>query len=65
MRSKKSPEPEWQERLDYPCGLGIGGSYNWNNDTYSIYGEASVNTSLANFADSYTLNGTAGVRVKW
>lgn len=46
-------------------GIGLGGSYNWNDDKYSLYGEASVNTSLENFADSYDLKGTAGLRVSW
>ena len=46
-------------------GIGVGGSYNWNDDKYSLYGEASLNTSLANFADSYELKGTAGFRLKW
>jgi fibronectin-binding autotransporter adhesin len=47
------------------AGIGTGGSYNWNNDKYSIYSEVSVNTSLSNFADSYSLNGTAGFKVKF
>ncbi|WP_343315885.1 autotransporter outer membrane beta-barrel domain-containing protein [Brucella sp. BE17] len=46
-------------------GLGIGGSYNWNDDKYSIYGEGVVNTSLNNFGDSYSVKGQAGFRVKW
>ncbi|MCX5577036.1 autotransporter outer membrane beta-barrel domain-containing protein [Kaistia terrae] len=46
-------------------GVGLGGSYDWNDDKYSIYGEGSVNTSLQNVADSYDLKGTAGFRVKW
>jgi outer membrane autotransporter protein len=46
-------------------GIGVGGSYNWNDDKYSVYGEVSANTSLARFADSYSLNGTLGIRVKW
>jgi outer membrane autotransporter protein len=46
-------------------GVGIGGSYNWNDDKYSIYSEVSVNTSLSNFTDSYSFNGTAGFKVKW
>lgn len=46
-------------------GIGIGGSYNWADDKYSIYGEVSTNTSLKNFADSYTLGGTVGFRMKW
>ena len=46
-------------------GLGVGGSYNWNNDQYSIYGEGLVNTSLSNLGDSYSLKGQIGFRVKW
>ncbi len=46
-------------------GIGLGGSYNWNDDKYSIYGEGLVNTSLNNFADSYSLKGNIGFRVKW
>ncbi len=46
-------------------GIGIGGSYNWNDDKYSVYGEVSANTSLESFGDSYAFNGTAGFRVKW
>ncbi|HWD13458.1 autotransporter outer membrane beta-barrel domain-containing protein [Pseudochrobactrum sp. sp1633] len=46
-------------------GIGLGGSYNWDNDKYSIYGEGAVNTSLNNFGDSYAYKGTIGLRVKW
>ncbi len=46
-------------------GLGLGGSYNWADDKYSIYGEGSINTGLAHFADSYSLVGTVGLRVKF
>ncbi|MDC9837861.1 autotransporter outer membrane beta-barrel domain-containing protein [Rhizobium binxianense] len=46
-------------------GIGAGGSYNWNDDKYSLYGEVSINTSLSNFADSYSLTGTAGFRVRF
>jgi len=46
-------------------GVGIGGSYNWDGDKYSIYGEGSVNTSLAEFGDSYSYKGNIGFRVKW
>lgn len=46
-------------------GIGIGGSYNWGDDKYSLYGEVSVNTSLGNFGDSYALMGNAGLRMKF
>lgn len=47
------------------AGIGLGGSYNWNDDKYSLYGEGSVNTSLNHFGDSYSYKGTVGLRVKW
>jgi len=46
-------------------GVGIGGTYNWNDDKYSIYGEGLVNTSLNNFGDGYSVRGQVGLRVKW
>lgn len=46
-------------------GIGLGGSYNWDSDQYSVYGEGSVNTSLNNFGDSYSYKGTIGLRIKW
>ncbi len=46
-------------------GVGLGGSYNWNEDKYSVYGEVSLNTSLQNFGESYAVHGTVGFRVKW
>jgi fibronectin-binding autotransporter adhesin len=27
-------------------GVGLGGSYDWNDDKDSLYGEGSINTSL-------------------
>ncbi len=47
------------------AGIGLGTSYNWNSDKYSLYGEGSINTSLSNFGDSYAYKGTVGFRVKW
>ena len=46
-------------------GIGAGGSYNWDNDKYSIYGEGLINTSLNNFGESYSLKGNVGFRVRW
>lgn len=46
-------------------GIGFGGAYNWNNDRYSIYGEGLLNTSLADFGDSYSYRGALGFRLKW
>lgn len=46
-------------------GLGVGSSYNWNNDLYSVYAEGLINTSLNNFADSYGVKGNLGFRMRW
>ncbi|GAB1584411.1 autotransporter outer membrane beta-barrel domain-containing protein [Phyllobacterium phragmitis] len=46
-------------------GLGVGGAYNWADDRYSLYGEAFARTSLASFADSYSIGGSIGLRVRW
>lgn len=46
-------------------GVGIGGTYTWADDKYALHGEAHVNTSLANFGNSYSLAGTAGLTVRF
>lgn len=46
-------------------GLGLGGTYNWDNDRYALYGEASIDTSLGNFGDSYALTGRIGFNVRF
>ncbi|HEY9280201.1 MAG TPA: autotransporter outer membrane beta-barrel domain-containing protein [Eoetvoesiella sp.] len=51
-------EPLW-------AGVGVGGSYNWSRDKYSLYGETSVKTSMANFGDSYAMTAMVGLRVRW
>ncbi|WP_416208071.1 autotransporter [Chelativorans sp. M5D2P16] len=47
------------------AGVGLGGSYNWSDDRYSLHGEAVARTSLAELGDSYSFGGTVGLRVKW
>lgn len=47
------------------AGLTLGGSYIWNDERYSLYGEVAAKSSLKDFGDSYALSGTAGLRVKW
>lgn len=46
------------------ASLGVGGSYNWDDDKYSVYGEGLVNTSLNQFGDSYSVVGRVGFRVR-
>ncbi len=52
---------------NYPLwgGLGIGGSKNWNNDFFSVFGEASVNTSLSHFNANYSILAKVGIRIQW
>ena len=53
------------QRDDLWGGLGLGGTYNWAGDRYAVFGEVSVNSSLEHFGDSYSVNGTAGFRIRW
>lgn len=46
-------------------GLGTGVSYNWKDDTYSIYGEVDARSSFEDFGNSYSLNGTVGFKAKF
>ncbi len=46
-------------------GIGFGGTYSWANDKYTVYGEVSADSSLKNFADSYEVGGTLGLRVRF
>ncbi|MCA1406498.1 autotransporter outer membrane beta-barrel domain-containing protein [Ensifer sp. IC3342] len=46
-------------------GIGVGGSLNWADDKYSVYGEATAKTSINDFGDSGTVSGTVGFRVRW
>nr|WP_280821664.1 autotransporter-associated beta strand repeat-containing protein [Mesorhizobium soli] len=46
-------------------GIGVGGTLNWADDKYSLYGEAQVNTSLENFGNNNAIGGTVGFRMRW
>lgn len=46
-------------------GIGLGGTYNWSNNRYALYGEATIDTSLSSFGDNYTLTGRMGLNVKF
>ncbi len=45
--------------------IGVGGSYNWNDDRYALYGEASFGSSLSDPGDSYAFRFNAGLRIHW
>lgn len=44
-------------------GLGIGGSHNWSDDRFSVYGEAGARSSTRKFGDEYELTGEVGLRI--
>ncbi|TPK44216.1 autotransporter outer membrane beta-barrel domain-containing protein [Mesorhizobium sp. B2-5-4] len=46
-------------------GLGLGGSLDFGDGKYSVYGEALAKTSLASFGDSNVLSGKLGFSVHW
>ncbi len=46
-------------------GIGLGGTYSWNDDKYSIYGQGSFDTSFKDSSKNYTFSGNIGLRVKW
>jgi fibronectin-binding autotransporter adhesin len=46
-------------------GPAVGGSYNWNNDNYSAYGEIGAKTSAKHFGDNYAVSGEVGLRMRF
>ncbi|TPI12452.1 autotransporter outer membrane beta-barrel domain-containing protein [Mesorhizobium sp. B4-1-3] len=46
-------------------GVGLGGSLDFADGKYSVYGEALAKTSLANFGDSNVISGKLGLSVHW
>lgn len=53
------------ENEDFQAGLGLGGSYNWNNDNWSLYGETNIRGAFKNISDNYSFGGTVGLRIKF
>ncbi|HET6526816.1 autotransporter outer membrane beta-barrel domain-containing protein [Sphingopyxis sp.] len=45
--------------------LGLGGSYSWGDDRFTLYTEVSGDTAIADFGAGYNLKGTAGFRVRF
>lgn len=58
VKLSNRPERLW-------TGLGVGGSYNFNEDKISLYGEVSLDSTVNNFGDSTALNGSVGLRAKF
>lgn len=53
------------ENEDFQAGLGLGGSYNWNSDNWSLYGETNIRGAFKNVSDNYSFGGTVGLRIKF
>ncbi|HZV17199.1 MAG TPA: autotransporter outer membrane beta-barrel domain-containing protein [Sphingobium sp.] len=46
-------------------GIGLGGSYSWAGDRFMLFAEATANTALRDFGESYSLKGSGGFRMKF
>ncbi|MBB2972181.1 autotransporter outer membrane beta-barrel domain-containing protein [Mesorhizobium sp. RMAD-H1] len=55
---ESTEEKTWAE-------IGAGGTYNWNDDRYVLFGAISAQTGLAHPGESYKFTGNAGFKVKW
>lgn len=51
------------EPRDTTLGIGIGGTYNWKDDAYSLFGQVGVNAPLDRIGDDYEVSATAGLRL--
>lgn len=50
---------------NYTGGLGGGGTYNWDDGRYGLYGEILLTSGLGDFGKSYSVGGTGGARIKF
>ncbi|BFI60951.1 autotransporter adhesin YapV [Yersinia pseudotuberculosis] len=46
-------------------GLGAGGTYEWQNGRYAVYGNVNLLGATRNVSDNYAVGGTIGARVSW
>lgn len=46
-------------------GVGLGGSLSWNDDRYTVFGEAFAKSSLKEFGDSRSIGAKLGLSVNW
>ncbi|WP_430825421.1 autotransporter outer membrane beta-barrel domain-containing protein [Brevundimonas diminuta] len=45
--------------------IGLGGSYNWNDDRYAVFGASTLGSNLKDFGDTYAVKAQIGFRMKW
>lgn len=53
------------ETDDVTGEITLGGTYNWSDDKYSVYGQVSAATGLNSFGDNTRFGATAGARIQW
>lgn len=46
-------------------GVGAGGTYEWQNGRYAVYGNVNLLSASRNVGDNHTIGGTIGARVSW
>ncbi|CNH68259.1 autotransporter outer membrane beta-barrel domain-containing protein [Yersinia pekkanenii] len=46
-------------------GVGAGGTYEWQNGRYAVYGNVNLLSATRNAGDNHTVGGTIGARVSW
>ncbi|MCS3601170.1 fibronectin-binding autotransporter adhesin [Buttiauxella sp. BIGb0471] len=45
--------------------LGVGGTLDWNDGRYAVYGKVGVQASPHNPSDNYGAGGNVGIRISW
>jgi hypothetical protein len=55
---------EASNHLSRQSGLGVGGTVDWDEGKYSLYGEVMARTGLKDFGDGHVFTGTLGFRMK-
>ncbi|PHI30617.1 autotransporter outer membrane beta-barrel domain-containing protein [Budvicia aquatica] len=46
-------------------GIGAGGTYEWQNGRYAVYGNLNLTSATNNISDNYAVGGAVGIRVGW
>ncbi|PHI32677.1 autotransporter outer membrane beta-barrel domain-containing protein [Budvicia aquatica] len=46
-------------------GVGVGGTHEWQNGRYAVYGNVNLLSATHNVSDNYSIGGSVGVRIGW
>ena len=60
-----SGTPLKSEKDDTIGEISLGGTYSWNDEKYSLYGQVSAASGLNSFGDSNRVGAMAGFRIQW